>query len=58
MKHYATPTSVGVAETFVTMGLIYFVAMLAGAFLFRVPPPGLDARPAGHHRRVARPARH
>jgi MFS family permease len=46
MKHYASPTSVGVAETFVTMGLIYFVAMMAGAFLFRVPPPGFTVAPA------------
>jgi hypothetical protein len=38
MKHFATPTSVGVMETFVTMGIIYFVAMLAGAFGYRVPP--------------------
>jgi MFS family permease len=40
MKHFATPTSVGVKETFVTMGIIYFVAMMAGAFGYRVPPPG------------------
>ena len=40
MKHYATPTSVGVEETFLTMGAIYFVAMLAGAFGYRVPPSG------------------
>ena len=39
MKHYATATSVGVKETFLTMGAIYFVAMLAGAFGYRVPPP-------------------
>jgi MFS family permease len=45
MKHYATPTSVGVVETFLTMGAIYFVAMLAGAFGYRVPPP--DWKPAG-----------
>src|SRR6185312_1498267 len=45
MKHYATPTSVGVSQTFVTMGLIYLVAMLAGAFLFRVPPPGFTVPP-------------
>lgn len=45
MKHYATPTSVGVTETFVTMGLIYFVAMLCGAFGYRLPPP--DWKPAG-----------
>jgi len=45
MKHYATATSVGVQETFVTMGVIYFIAMLAGAFGYRVPPP--DWKPAG-----------
>jgi MFS family permease len=45
MKHYATATSVGVQETFVTMGLIYFIAMLAGAFGYRVPPT--DWKPAG-----------
>ena len=45
MKHYATPTSVGVVQTFVTMGLIYFVVMMAGAFLFRVPPPGFTVPP-------------
>jgi MFS family permease len=45
MKHYATATSVGVQETFVTMGLIYFIAMLAGAFGYRVPRP--DWKPAG-----------
>jgi MFS family permease len=38
MKLYATPTSVGVWESFVTMGAIYFVAMLCGAFGYRVPP--------------------
>jgi MFS family permease len=40
MKHYATPTSVGVEQTFVTMGAIYFIAMMCGAFGYRVPPPG------------------
>ncbi|MEI8064428.1 MAG: OFA family MFS transporter, partial [Verrucomicrobiota bacterium] len=40
MKFYATPTSVGVWETFVTMGLIYFVAMMCGAFTYRIPPAG------------------
>ena len=45
LDHYKSPTSVGVAETFVTLGVIYFVAMLSGAFLFRVPPPGW--KPAG-----------
>ena len=52
MKHYATPTSVGVSQTFVTMGLIYFVAMMAGAFLFRVPPPGFTVAPPVRRRRA------
>ncbi len=45
MRRYATPTSVGVWETFVTLGAIYLVAMLCGAFGYRVPPEGW--RPAG-----------
>jgi MFS family permease len=45
MNHFKTPTSVGVQETFVTMGVIYFVAMLAGAFGYRLPAPGWQ--PAG-----------
>jgi len=45
MNHFKTATSVGVQETFVTMGLIYFVAMLAGAFGYRLPAPGWQ--PAG-----------
>jgi MFS family permease len=45
LDRYRTATSVGVAETFVTLGLIYLVAMLCGAFLFRVPAPGW--KPAG-----------
>ncbi len=39
MKAFATPASVGVWETFVTLGAIYFIAMLCGAFGYRVPPP-------------------
>ena len=45
INHYATPTSVGVWETLVTMGTIYFVAMLCGAFGYRVPSP--EWKPAG-----------
>jgi MFS family permease len=40
MKYFATPTSVGVWETFVAMGAIYFVVMLIGAFGYRIPPTG------------------
>lgn len=45
MKHYATPTSVGVWETFLTLGVIYFIAMMGGALGYRVPPTGWT--PAG-----------
>ncbi len=45
MNHYATATSVGVRETFITMGTIYFIAMICGAFGYRLPPPGW--KPAG-----------
>jgi MFS family permease len=45
MKRFASPTSVGVWETFTVMGVIYFTAMLAGAFGYRVPAK--DWRPAG-----------
>ena len=40
MKHYATATSTGVMETFITMGLIYLVCMLFGAVIVRIPKEG------------------
>jgi len=40
MKHFSTPTSNGVLETFVTMGVIYFLAMQIGVYAARVPAPG------------------
>jgi len=40
MRAFATPASVGVWETFVVLGSIYFVAMMAGALAYRLPPPG------------------
>ncbi len=45
MKYFASPTDVGVAATFVVMGLIYFVFMMAGTFGYRVPETGW--KPAG-----------
>ncbi len=45
MKHFSTPTDVGVMQTFVVMALIYFVFMMAGALGYRVPPTGW--KPAG-----------
>jgi MFS family permease len=51
MRHYASATSVGVWETFVTLGVIYFVAMMCGAFGYRIPrvgwtPHGWAPKPA------------
>ena len=40
MSHFATPTSVGVWQTFAIMGVFYFVAMMIGALSYRVPPTG------------------
>jgi MFS family permease len=45
MKFYATPASVGVWETFLTLAAIYFVFMICGALGYRVPREGW--RPAG-----------
>jgi MFS family permease len=45
MKYFATPTSVGVWETFVALAAIYFVFMLGGAFGYRLPTS--DWRPTG-----------
>ena len=45
MKYFASPTNVGVMQTFVVMALIYFVFMMAGAFGYRVPETGW--KPAG-----------
>jgi MFS family permease len=60
MKHFASPTSVGVAQTFVVLGVLYFLAMLAGAFGYRIPAK--DWRPAGWtppvHRSAAQTSRH
>ncbi|MCP3472217.1 OFA family MFS transporter [Bradyrhizobium sp. CCGUVB1N3] len=40
INYFKTPTSVGVWETFVAMGVIYFVFMMIGAFAYRVSPTG------------------
>ncbi len=45
MNFFKTPTSVGVWQTLVVLGLVYFVYMLGGAFGYRVPPAGW--RPQG-----------
>jgi MFS family permease len=45
MRRFATPQSVGVWQTFAILGCVYFTAMIAGAFGYRLPPPGWT--PAG-----------
>jgi MFS family permease len=46
MDFYASPTSVGVAEALLTMGVIYLAFMMFGVFTVRVPPDGWT--PAGY----------
>src|SRR5579872_4721015 len=45
MKFFATPTQVGVWQTFLVLAAVYFVFMMAGALGYRVPPP--NWKPAG-----------
>jgi MFS family permease len=45
MAHFKTETSNGVLETFVTMGVIYFMFMMIGVYAARVP--AADWKPAG-----------
>ena len=59
LDHFKSPRSVGVAESFVALGAIYVVAMLSGAFLFRVPapgwkPPGWEPPDAASHGLITR----
>ena len=46
MRQFSTPTHVGVAETFIVLGIVYFCFMMVGAMLVRLPPPGWA--PAGY----------
>ncbi|MGY6276959.1 L-lactate MFS transporter [Methylomonas sp. MgM2] len=45
MDYFKSAASVGVMETFLVMGGIYFVSMLIGALTIRIPPP--DWQPEG-----------
>jgi MFS family permease len=40
MGKFSSPTHVGVAETFIVLGVVYFVFMVVGAFMVRLPMPG------------------
>jgi MFS family permease len=46
MATFASPTSMGVAETFVVLGIVYMAFMLVGSAIVRIPAPGW--RPAGY----------
>lgn len=40
MAHFSTASSVGVWQTFVVLGIIYFIFMVSGSFGYRIPPTG------------------
>ena len=40
MGLFSTSTHIGVAETFIVLGVVYFVFMMVGAFIVRLPAPG------------------
>ena len=40
MSKFTTQTHVGVAETFIIIGLIYFCFMIVGSIIVRIPAPG------------------
>ena len=46
MSKFSTATHVGVAETFIVLGIVYFFFMMVGAVIVRVPAPGW--LPAGY----------
>lgn len=45
MNYFASPVSVGVAETFAVLGVLYFLFMMFGVWTIRVPADGW--KPAG-----------
>jgi MFS family permease len=40
MSRFSTATHVGVAETFIVLGVVYFIFMMVGSIIVRVPAPG------------------
>jgi MFS family permease len=53
MNHFRSPTSTGVAETFVVMGVTYFCFMMFGVLTVRLPPQGW--KPRGWVKRTSAP---
>ena len=52
MTYYKASSSQGVAPTFVTMGILYFLFMMFGVFTVRVPAPGWAPAGKGAQRRA------
>jgi MFS family permease len=46
IRQFSTDTHVGVAETFIVLGIVYFCFMMVGAAIVRLPPAGWA--PAGY----------
>src|SRR6185437_276793 len=46
MHHFSSSTSVGVGQTFLALGIIYFLFMMFGVVTVRLPAPGW--KPAGY----------
>ena len=46
MHRFSTPTHAGVAETFIVLGAVYFIWMLVGSLIVRVPAP--EWKPEGY----------
>ncbi|MGB6602581.1 MAG: OFA family MFS transporter [Candidatus Cybelea sp.] len=46
MKHFADATGTGVAQTMIVLGILYFIWMIAGSLIVRVPQEGW--RPVGY----------
>lgn len=46
MKQFTTETHIGVMETFVVLGIAYFIFMVVGSIIVRVPPD--DWKPEGY----------
>ncbi|MBN9252956.1 MAG: OFA family MFS transporter [Mesorhizobium sp.] len=46
MKQFTTETHIGVMETFIILGVVYFVFMVVGSIIVRVPPD--DWKPEGY----------
>ncbi|WP_315920025.1 OFA family MFS transporter [Mesorhizobium sp. SP-1A] len=46
MGKFSTPTHIGVMETFVVLAIVYFIFMVVGSIIVRVPPA--DWKPEGY----------